>query len=46
MITGRDTRDVLLLRGTIDLLIWHEDRLEIIDFKTDDVAAEECPARA
>jgi len=46
MITGRDTRDVLLLRGTIDLLICHEDRLEIIDFKTDDVAAEECPARA
>jgi ATP-dependent helicase/nuclease subunit A len=46
MAIGQDSRDVLLLRGTIDLLICHQDRLEIIDFKTDAVTAGQCPARA
>lgn len=46
MVVGRDSRDVLLLRGTVDLLICHDDHLELFDYKTDAVPAEACPGRA
>jgi ABC-2 type transport system permease protein len=32
--------------GMIDVLLCHEDRIEIVDYKTDQVSAEACDARA
>lgn len=46
MVTGYDTRDVILMRGTVDLLLCHDDHLDIVDFKTDTLLPEECQARA
>ncbi|NLE60840.1 MAG: hypothetical protein GX616_21040 [Planctomycetes bacterium] len=46
MVGGRDSRDVILVRGTVDLLLCHEDRLEIVDYKTDAIAAGDCVERS
>ncbi len=46
MVSGRDSRDVILVRGTVDLLLCNEDRLEIVDYKTDAIAAGDCVERS
>jgi ATP-dependent helicase/nuclease subunit A len=46
MVHARDHRDVLLVRGMVDLLICGPAELSIVDFKTDDVSAEGCEERA
>lgn len=42
----KDARDVILVRGIIDCLFTTPDGLEIIDYKTDDVSAEQVNERA
>lgn len=46
MVTARDSRDVILVRGTVDVLLCHEDHLEIVDYKTDAIPHEDCPERS
>ncbi|NLX14220.1 MAG: helicase-exonuclease AddAB subunit AddA [Phycisphaerales bacterium] len=43
---GRDNADVILIRGMIDLLLEGDKHLEIVDFKTDRIETDACPARA
>jgi len=45
-ITAAESRDVLLVRGMIDLVLDHESGLEILDYKTDAVEPIQCPERA
>jgi ATP-dependent helicase/nuclease subunit A len=45
-VTACEPRDVLLVRGMIDLVLDHEDSLEILDYKTDTVDPDQCAARA
>ncbi len=45
-VCGRDTTDMILIRGMIDLLLEGEKGLEIVDFKTDRIEAAACPERA
>ena len=46
MVHARDARDVLLVRGMVDLVLVGPDALELLDFKTDDVAGPACDERA
>lgn len=46
MVRSRDHRDVVLVRGMIDLLFAGEREIEILDFKTDRVTGEGVAARA
>lgn len=41
-----DPRDVILVRGVVDLLLCRPGEIELIDYKTDAVPAAECAARA
>jgi ATP-dependent helicase/nuclease subunit A len=43
---ARDHRDVLLVRGMVDLILCGDDGLEVLDFKTDAVGPERCEERA
>jgi len=45
-VSGRDARDVILVRGVVDLLMETAEGLEIVDYKTDAVAAGACAVRA
>ena len=40
------TQDFIIVQGIVDLLVKTPEGLVIIDFKTDDVSAEECAKRA
>ena len=44
--TARDEHDVVLLRGMVDVVLDGPQGLEIIDYKTDDVSADQCSQRA
>ncbi|MEP0844359.1 MAG: UvrD-helicase domain-containing protein [Phycisphaerae bacterium] len=44
-VVGLDPRDVILVRGTVDLIVPCDEGLEIIDYKTDRLAAADCPQR-
>ena len=44
--TKYEIRDTIIVQGIIDLLVETPEGLVIIDFKTDDVSAEEAPKRA
>jgi len=46
MVTARDDRDVVMVRGIVDLLLVHDSHLEILDYKTDLVDAAACASRA
>ncbi|MHC4445712.1 MAG: UvrD-helicase domain-containing protein, partial [Planctomycetota bacterium] len=46
MVTAHDSRDVVMLRGIVDLLLTHDSYIEIVDYKTDRIDAKSCPARA
>ncbi|MGQ9651154.1 MAG: helicase-exonuclease AddAB subunit AddA [Phycisphaerae bacterium] len=46
MVTSPDFRDVILVRGTVDVLLCHEDHLEIVDYKTDAIPYEDCVERS
>jgi ATP-dependent helicase/nuclease subunit A len=46
LLTGRDHRDVLLIRGVVDVVLPTSEGLEIIDYKTDAISADECAQRA
>ncbi len=46
LVAARDHRDVLLVRGIVDALVCHEASLELVDYKTDAIAADACEARA
>ena len=46
LLRGRDDRDNVLVRGTVDVLIRQETSLEIIDYKTDVIHGNACPERA
>jgi len=41
-----DERDVVLIRGMVDLVLEGDAELEIVDYKTDAVTAEQCAERA
>jgi ATP-dependent helicase/nuclease subunit A len=47
---GRDTkyeiRDTIIIQGIIDVLVQTQEGLLVIDFKTDDIAADKIPQRA
>ncbi|HOQ84493.1 MAG TPA: helicase-exonuclease AddAB subunit AddA [Phycisphaerae bacterium] len=46
LVHGRDPRDVVLVRGIVDLVIRRETDLLILDYKTDDIPEDQCAARA
>ncbi|MDM8004625.1 MAG: helicase-exonuclease AddAB subunit AddA [Phycisphaerae bacterium] len=46
MVAAQDSRDVVLVRGTVDVLLCHEDHLEIVDYKTDAITAGDCIERS
>lgn len=46
LVHGRDVRDVVLLRGIVDLLILGANGLEVVDYKTDAVDGEAVGRRA
>jgi ATP-dependent helicase/nuclease subunit A len=46
LVSACDTRDVLLVRGTVDLVICHPDHLEILDYKTDVIRPGDAAVRA
>jgi len=45
-VQARDDRDVVLIRGMVDAVLTGPAGLEVIDYKTDDVPADQCRARA
>ena len=45
LVAGRDHRDVVLVRGMVDLVLIDPDYLEILDYKTDTIAPAECETR-
>jgi ATP-dependent helicase/nuclease subunit A len=45
-VRARDDRDVVLIRGMVDAVLSGPAGLEIIDYKTDDLPADQCRARA
>jgi ATP-dependent helicase/nuclease subunit A len=45
-VRARDDRDVVLIRGMVDVVLSEQAGLEVIDYKTDDVPAKQCQARA
>ncbi|HSW46465.1 MAG TPA: 3'-5' exonuclease, partial [Phycisphaerae bacterium] len=46
LVHGRDHRDVVLIRGIVDVVLEMDDGIEVIDYKTDDVPADACETRA
>lgn len=45
-LNAQDDRDSLLVRGVVDAILETADGLEMIDYKTDAVTPDACPARA
>jgi ATP-dependent exoDNAse (exonuclease V) beta subunit len=45
-VTAHDGRDVIMLRGIVDLLMAFDSHIEIVDYKTDMVDVESCEQRA